>query len=346
MVSVVRLSSRNMKDPERVSWKTRYDQQRAALKAARHQIPQPAPVRALLASRLRTLPARARLATPEERERLFTTTSAAYSAREPTDVRSESTVIDGVRWHVPRPPDDATTAEWKELQFRFPYHAILQTREVSVGGLMLDIGANVGRMSIPRVIFGDAAGAYCAEPDPANYACLRRNVVENGLAGLVLPDQVAIGDHNGTVTLELSPKHTGHQVKPGAAPRAPSDRYIEVRSCTLDTWVSMHRIDLDAVTFIKVDVEGYEQRVLDGAAGVLRHTHIAWQLEVWARRLAAFGGGVSRLAETLGAHFTHFIDLRRSIAASRVRPIDDIHAVAAELERENGKTDIVVFHES
>src|SRR5258705_4556802 len=140
------MSSDN-KDPERVSWKTRYDQQRAALKAARHQIPQPAPVRALLASRLRTLPARARLPSPEERERLFITTSAAYTA----DQRSapcESTLIDRVRWHVPRPVEDATTAEWKELQFRFPYHAILQTREVSVGGLMLDIGANVGRMSI------------------------------------------------------------------------------------------------------------------------------------------------------------------------------------------------------
>ena len=340
------MSTDDVQNPERVSWKTRYDQQRAALKAARHQIPQPGPVRALLASRLRTLPARARLAPPDERERLFKTTSPSYVLNEKSNLPTESTVIDGVRWRVPRPADDRTTAEWKELQFRFPYHAILQTREVSVGGLMLDIGANVGRTSIPRVIFGDAVAAYCAEPDPANYACLRRNVVDNGLGGLVMPDQVAIGGRNGTVTLELSTKHTGHHVKFGAPPRTLSDRYIEVQSCTLDAWVTKHQIDLDAVTFIKVDVEGYEQQVLDGAAAVLDKTHIAWQLEVWARRLAAAGGGVTRFAETLAAHFTHFIDLRRDIATSRVRPIDDIHAMAADLERENGKTDIVVFHES
>ena len=33
---------------------------------------------------------------------------------------------------------------------------------------MLDLGANVGRMSVPRVVLGDAMVAYCAEPDPVS----------------------------------------------------------------------------------------------------------------------------------------------------------------------------------
>jgi len=333
--------------PSPPSWKTRYDEQRLALKAARHQILQPAALRALITSRFRTLPARVRQPTPDEREQLFRTTSPSYRGDETaTPDLTPAGVIDGVRWHVPASVADAVSEEWAHLQLRFPYQAILQTREVSVGGVMLDIGANVGRMSIPRVILGDAAAAFCAEADPVNYACLRRNVVDNGLGGLVMPDQVAISDRDGTVTLARSSKHTGHHVRTGELPRTASDRYVEVPSCTLDSWVARHHIDLDAVTFIKVDVEGYEQQVLDGAAGVLSRTHIAWQLEVWASRLGAAGGGVTQIARTLAAHFTHVIDLRRSVAGSRIRPIDDIHAMAADLERENGKTDLLVFHDS
>jgi hypothetical protein len=110
--------------------------------------------------------------------------------------------------------------------------------------------------------------------------------------------------------------------------------------------VERHQIDLDTVTFVKVDVEGYEQRVLDGASRVLACTHIAWQLEVWPSRLAAARGGATPLADMLARHFTHFMDLRRTIAGSRVRPIQEFRAMADELEREDGKTDIVVFHES
>ena len=71
----------------------------------------------------------------------------------------------------------------------FPYRAIAQTREAGIGGVMIDIGANIGRMSIPRVVLGDATLAYCLEPDPLNYACLVRNIRDNGLAGLALADQ-------------------------------------------------------------------------------------------------------------------------------------------------------------
>src|SRR5262249_32794175 len=150
--------------------------------------------------------------------------------------------------------------------------------------------------------------------------------------GLVLPDQVAIGDRDGTVVLERSGKHTGHHVRTGALPRTASERHVEVPSCTLDSWIARHQIDLDAVTFIKVDVEGYEQQVLDGATAVLGRTHIAWQLEVWAARLAVAGRGVKGLADTLAAHFTHFIDLRRSVAGTRIRPTRDLFATAADLE--------------
>ena len=206
---------------------------------------------------------------------------------------------------------------------------------------MLDIGANVGRTAVPRVVLGDVSAVYCAEPDAENYYCLRRNVESNGLAGLVMPDRVAITDRTGTVLLQRAPKHTGHRVATAAAP---AGDVVQVPGCTLDDWIGRHGIDLEAVTFIKVDVEGHEERVLAGAAGALARPHIAWQLEVWARQLAAAGGSAEGMARLLAPRFTHYIDMRRDLPGARVCPITQLRAAMAALDADDGKTDLIVFN--
>jgi FkbM family methyltransferase len=204
---------------------------------------------------------------------------------------------------------------------------------------MLDIGANVGRTAIPRAILGDVTGAYCAEAAPDNYACLKRNVTGNGLRGMVMPNHVAISDRDGTVRLHRSPKYTGHR----AHSHSQTTTVIDVPCRTLDSWIAYCEIDLNAVTFIKVDVEGGEQQVLDGAGNALSHRHIAWQVEVWAPQLRAAGGSAIRCAATLVPHFTHFVDLRRDIGGPRTQPIAELPALADALHRSDGKTDLVLF---
>lgn len=341
--------------PSPADWKTRYAQARQsrdearreavnarrAIHIARHEVLEPSTLQGLLPHRLRTLGARARAQNPDARDRSFRATCSAYVAAAeewPVECRN----VDGLRWYMPVPASRAEgLADWFEKQHRFPYASILQSRDVSIGGVMLDIGANVGGTAIPRVILGDALAVYCAEAEPLNYHCLRLNVLENGLAGFVLPDRVAITDRDGVVRLRRGRKHTGHHLVEDAD--APGD-VVEVPACTLDTWVRRHAIDLDAVTFIKVDVEGHEQQVLDGAAAVLARPHIAWQLEVWAAQLAAAGSSAAGVAAALAPRFTHYVDLRRDIPAPRVQPIAALDRVANELDRVGGKTDIVVFN--
>jgi FkbM family methyltransferase len=324
------------------SWKARCIDARRAVTAAKRQILDPATLQGLLESRLRTLSARTLTCHLEEREAGFLATCQSYRDQNFDTPSTEHGSIDGLRWSVPATPNASSLPkEWLQKQFRFPYNTVLQTRDVSIGGLMLDIGANVGRTAIPRVVLGDVTGVYCAEPDPTNYYCLRRNVLDNSLGGFVMPDQVAISDHDGVVGLHRARKYTGHRV---AIADAGGAGLIEVQACTLDTWVQQHQIDLDAVTFIKVDVEGYELQVMAGARDILTRRHIAWQLEVWAPQLSTAGGSASQLAELLGRHFTHFIDLRRNVPGSRVSSIDGLHAVAVELDRIGGKTDVVVFN--
>jgi len=44
---------------------------------------------------------------------------------------------------------------------------------------VLDVGANLGVISIGMLVNGDVAAAIGVEPDPDNYALLERNIAQN-----------------------------------------------------------------------------------------------------------------------------------------------------------------------
>ena len=255
------------------------------------------------------------------------------------------TMLDTLQWWVPlTKPDDPVVVERAIRHQDFPYRAIAQTRDVSIGGVMLDIGANVGRMSVSRVVLGDAVLAYCAEPDPLNFACLVRNTLDNGLRGLVLPDRVAIGATEGTVRLLRGKSAGGHRVLAEEEPA--SGETVEVPCLPLDVWVERIGADLDQVRFVKVDVQGYEVDVLRGAARVLSCRHIAWQMEVDLGMLSARGVHAGTdLYPLMQQSFTHFIDLNRHQLGDRIRPVGCLpEALAYVTAGSKGRTDVVLFN--
>lgn len=341
-------------------WKTRADEQtrrasesdarladsQQALREAKaragslyREVPSVDVIRGTFVHRLRTMRARLRAegsSERKEREERLLQASPAYRATfdaGPDSLRTvaEQIAVDGLAWWVPPGSGEQ----------RLPFRGILQTREVATGGIMLDLGANIGRMAIPRVVLGDVSAAYCAEPDPVNFACLARTVVDNGLRGLVLPDQTAIGDRNGTVRLLREGSSGNFHVQPDGAGASASDS-VEVPCCTLDTWVERLRIDLEAVTFVKVDVKGFERRVVAGAPRVLACRHIAWQMEIKPAGLRGAGDEPGALYADLAQAFTHFIDLNRRASGKRVRPVAELGDALAYVEP-RGKTDVLLF---
>jgi len=269
------------------------------------------------------------------REAAFAGRSVAYrDAIASTDDRPPASaacvVVAGLSWWIPkRLGDQDGIAERLEGKGRLPLREILDTRELAVGRLMIDIGANVGTTSITRALLGDFTCVYAAEPDPANYACLVRNVVTNRVQGLVLPDRVAIGDSNGNMTMRTLQSGTHHLVTRSSD--VERNEHVTVPCLTLDTWVERIGIDLSEVGFIKSDTQGWDLRVLAGAPGVLGHKHIAWQIEFSPPMLQRAGGSVAEAYQLMEAHFTHFIDLRGDSGA-RVRRITELRDALAHVE--------------
>ena len=231
----------------------------------------------------------------------FAAGSASYreAIAAPVPGGVETVLVDGLAWLVPAGSDP-----------RSPLEEILQARELALGGTMLDIGANVGTTAITRVLLGDVTRVFAAEPDPVNYACLVRNVADNSARGRVLPDRVAISDHDGTITMQRGHSTTHHLVD--RAPAAGRET-VDVPCLRLDSWVRRLGIDLDALHFIKVDTQGWEARVLAGAPEVLARRHIVWQLEFTPSMLRRAGSSAPELFALLRASFTHFIDMRGTV---------------------------------
>jgi FkbM family methyltransferase len=264
----------------------------------------------------------------DAREAAFVARSASYrdalARADATPATAERVVVAGLTWWVPAEADDTEgIAHRLVARRRLPLAEILGTRELSVGRAMIDIGANVGTTSIPRALLGDFSWVYAIEPDPINYACLVRNIVGNGVRGLVLPDRVAIGDANGEMTMRVRRSGTHHLVT--QAEHVSEDERIVVPCLPLDTWVDRIGIDLSDVGFIKSDTQGWDARVLAGAERVLAQRHIAWQIEFSPAMLDRSGKSVDELFRLLEGHFTHFIDLRRE-GGARVRSTQELRA--------------------
>lgn len=75
-------------------------------------------------------------------------------------------------------------------------------------GTIIDIGANIGPIAIAMLQLGLVDKAIVIEPDPRNFALLKRNVEQNQLSDRVICLPFAVSSQSGSVTFELSPTNS------------------------------------------------------------------------------------------------------------------------------------------
>ena len=141
------------------------------------------------------------------------------------------------------------------------------------GEVLVDVGANVGMYTV-WAAKTRGLRVYAFEPEAQNYGLLNRNIVLNGLGGSVKAYCVALSDQAGFSELHLSEFRAGgschslgEQVDFKHQPARPafSQGCISAR---LDDLVRDGVVP--APQHIKIDVDGFEPKVIAGAAEVLR----------------------------------------------------------------------------
>ena len=139
-------------------------------------------------------------------------------------------------------------------------------------GVVLDIGANIGIMTVllARHMTGGVVHAF--EPIPDNFRALTRIVSHFGLDNVVL-HQIALGDEAGDLVMVMPEEDhvrmqgLSHAVGVGATQDGIRYSVPQVR---LDDFEAL---DGASVVGIKIDVENFEQFVFRGGRGLLERCH-------------------------------------------------------------------------
>ncbi|MFC7473177.1 FkbM family methyltransferase [Dankookia sp. GCM10030260] len=134
-------------------------------------------------------------------------------------------------------------------------------------GVVLDVGANIGLSALALAPLLPQGRILACEPSPRTVAALRRTLALNGLEARVAVEAVAVGAAAGEAAFHAAEHSAGaHLLDPGTLGGAALPQ-VTVPVETVDALVARHglaRLDL-----IKIDVEGFETEVLDGARATL-----------------------------------------------------------------------------
>lgn len=315
----------------------------------RRSVPSDEPLRHTFQARHRALAQSQRAEEARRLEAAWVASCAAYRDARTSAPPGEIDVVEthGLQLALPR----ATSSTGFGSRLRegwLPWRDILSQRELGVGTVMIDVGANIGTTSIVRAILGDVQRVYAIEPEPLNFACLVRNIVVNGLQGFVLPDACAISSRTGQGLLRQASSLGAHRLLDDKAMRRGREDSFPVPTSTLDDWIARYGIDVPAVSLIKVDVQGWESHVLAGATGLLSAHHAGWVIEVSPRHLEAAHTPLPHLIEQCQAHFTHAIDLRGEGSKARVIEVAQLGDALGYLEtsKDTTYTNLLLYHAS
>jgi FkbM family methyltransferase len=244
--------------------------------------------------------------------------------------------IGGLRWTIPSDSGSEGSLSHRIRQDGWlPFSRIQQVREFTTGGVMLDIGANIGTTAIPRVVMGDCSHVYAAEPHPDNFACLVGNVLDNDLEGYVLPSRVALSSRTGVAPLRVASRIGAHSIrqKPGADT-------LEVPCATLNDWVAQRHVDVAAIRFVKIDVQGHEGHVLLGGRELANLRPIVWQVEMSPAWITKSGVDLQALYAWIGETF----DWVHVLGNGRPRAATECATLVTALTGERHYLDVLLGH--
>jgi FkbM family methyltransferase len=182
------------------------------------------------------------------------------------------------------------------------------------GETFIDAGANIGMITLAAAAcVGRAGGVHAFEPNPAMVARLRETVVLNTLENVSI-HPVGLSDARADLLMTTVSQAGGWGTFGKVAERIPSLTYGSITA-------RVERIDdllpwIEGPVVMKVDVEGFECRVLRGAAKLIERLHPAIITEVEAPLLQAAGASAEELFDIMGA--AGYVGYQVGIAGNRL----------------------------
>lgn len=178
-----------------------------------------------------------------------------------------------IGWRLPRGQRMIIDSPLEVIQSQILYKGVYEPAITDLlssvarqGSVFIDVGGNIGYYSTLMAYSGCTVHTF--EPLPRLAARLRENIALNHLEPRVSIANFALSSTEGAATLHVAIREDdgSHSLIEGV--EAPAFDKIQVKTLRLDTYIESRRVP--RVDIIKIDVEGAESLVLDGAVKVLK----------------------------------------------------------------------------
>ncbi len=170
-------------------------------------------------------------------------------------------------------------------------------QQIRPDDLCLDVGGNLGYFSLLMARTASEGSVHVFEPIPLNAALIETNAQLNDIDNIVVnrcgvSDQVGETEFSVAVDSAYSSMHASRTMA--------ESRRIAIRLETIDAYCSKHA--LSKVDIVKVDVEGAEALVIEGATDLFtdkgRRPRLV-MLELYDSNLAPFGSSVLAIVKRM-----------------------------------------------
>lgn len=201
------------------------------------------------------------------------------------------------------------------------------------GDTVVDVGANIGYFTVQAARrAGDTGRVIAFEPMPGNISLLRHNLELNDVRTVTL-ETAAVTAKMGPVSMYAS---TVGNARHSILHNADAGESVEVNGTTLDEWAATANVGW--IDVLKIDVEGAELDVLDGAEETVANHRPVLIVEYWPQ-------GLRRSGYDPGSLLTRLADLDYTVTVrhcGRDRVLTaDSPVLTRLLQRNNGYVNLL-----
>lgn len=161
---------------------------------------------------------------------------------------------------------------WKSMYYKYCDVEIEFNikKYLSKGNIFIDVGAGIGYFSaIAPEVVGDSGQVHCFEPFLPQIESIQKMIKSKPNSNIILND-CALGADEGVQDFYLNRDVRGWSSSMIKNFIEKFDEVFKVRTRRLDTYLKEKNID--KVSLIKIDVEGYEYNVFKGLSGFFEET--------------------------------------------------------------------------
>ena len=149
-------------------------------------------------------------------------------------------------------------------------------KKLDIDGVVIDVGAYIGTHSIPLASIPGVEKVVAIEPEAQNFSALQTNIKTNDLSNKIIAVRMGAFSKNGKMTLFKSEGGSSGNslvVKPMIILEK---QEVEVKR--LDDILAELGLNVEKVSFVKVDTEGAEMHVFRGAKKIMKsHPKIVFE---------------------------------------------------------------------